>query len=130
MTRTALCLATCLAASPALATGDFSCAAPDGSASVDLGVGHVPVLAIISVRIEAEGQAWGTNPADGATTVIVGQGIRTATHMAVDFTDPNIEGVVAELRTWSVSEGDHWAETGWLRIPGAGAWPLVCGEPG
>lgn len=121
-------LIACFSATPAAATGDLSCAAPDGAARVDLGVGHVPVLAVLSAWIEADGQSWSTYASDGVTPITLGQGFRDRDRMAVDFTDPNVEGVVIRLRTWSVHEGDDWIEAGWLQIPGVGAWPMICGE--
>lgn len=121
-----LCVsALCFAAGPALATGDIFCEAPDRTASVVMGVGHLPVLSIFSVEIEAGGRAWSTNPSHGEE-IAVGQGHRDHAGMAVDFTDPDILTVVAELRTLQVTEGSDTVESGWLRIPGVGAWVMVC----
>ena len=124
--KAALTLTLALAAGPALATGDIFCEAPDGSAEVHLGVGHVSVLAIFSARLEAGGNAWATTPMADETEIIVGQAYRDAAGMAVDFTDPNVERIVAEIRTFLASEESTFVETGWLRVPGTGVWPLLC----
>lgn len=119
-------VALALLAGPAGATGDILCAAPDGSARVALGVGHLPVLAVISARIEAGGRVLSTAPGAGETAITVGQAYRDGAGMAVAFTDPNVSEVVAELRTLTVSEGRDHVEAGWLRLPGESAHPLLC----
>ena len=112
---------------PASATGSITCQGPQ--ASVALGIGSLPVLAIVSARIEAEGEVWSLEGAQGGTPIVVGQAARTQAWTVVDFADPNLVEVLAELRLIRASEGSDTAEVGTLRLPGRGVHALVCEGP-
>ena len=122
-----LLLAAALIAGPAAATGTIACRGPE--ASVMLGIGTLPVLAVVSARIEAEGEVWSLDGAGGGTPVVVGQAARTDGWTVVDLADPNLLGIVAEIRLMRASDGDDAAEVGTLRLPGRGVHPLVCEGP-
>lgn len=117
-----------LIAPSAKATGDLICTAIDGSdARVALGIGHLPVLSIFSAEIRARGKLWTYGSGDGAgIPVTPAQAFRDTSRTLVDFTDPNLEQVVAELRIYAASEGPDYLEIGWLRLPGIGLHTLSC----
>lgn len=124
----ALALGAALVAAPVGATGTIACSGP--GASVSLGIGTLPVLAIISARIEAGGDLWTLEGAGEGTPVVVGQAARTERWTVVDFADPNLTGIVAELRLLRATEGHDTAEVGTLRLPGrGGVHALVCEGP-
>lgn len=122
-----LALAAALAAGPAAATGTIACSGPD--AAVTLGIGTLPVLAVISARIEAGGAIWTLEGAGEGTPVVVGQAARTDGWAVVDFTDPNLTAIVAELRLLRATENHDTVEVGTLRLPGRGVHALVCEGP-
>lgn len=117
------------AASPAFATGELICSDPGGEASVDFGIGRVPVLAIVSAHITANGQVWSTQPGKGEIEVIVGQAADDGRYLIADFTDPNVEQVLVSVRLLRSIEGEDYAQAGTLTVPGSNAYPLVCDEP-
>ncbi len=118
-----------IASTPAYATGEVICEAVDGTgATVDLGVGRLEVLAIISAHITANGKVWSTQPGKGETEIIVGQGARDRGWLVADFTDPNVERIIASLRLVSASEGDDYVLAGTLVIKGESAHALNCLE--
>ena len=129
MKRIAATLSAVLAASgPALATGSISCEAPDGSAAVELTLGSVPFVAVVAAGITAGETAMGTAP-DSPVPIIVGQAFGDGMALAVDFSDPNAERIVASVRLVTAREGDTDASAGTLHLTGIGAWPVICVGP-
>lgn len=110
------------------ATGSIECADAAGEASVSLTIGSLPVLSVVGATIEADGMRWSLDGA-GEGAIAVGQAFQEADAIRVDFTDPNVESVVAALRLFSAHEGRHSAMAGTLRIAGRGAWALSCIGP-
>ncbi|HUF55149.1 MAG TPA: hypothetical protein VMM55_01160, partial [Thermohalobaculum sp.] len=94
-----------------------------------LGIGTLPVLAVVSARIEADGAIWTLEGAGEGTPVVVGQAARTDGWAVVDFTDPNLTAIVAELRLLRATENHDTVEVGTLRLPGRGVHALVCEGP-
>lgn len=117
-----------VATGPAQATGGIECAAADGAVSLSLTIGSLPVLKVVGATIEADGETWMLG-GEGDNALSAGQAFREDGAMRVDFTDPNVERVVAELRLVSASEGRDTATAGTLRIAGTGAWALACTGP-
>ena len=113
---------------PAFASGTVECASADEGARLSLTIGSLPVLAVVDAEIEAGGRSLGLNR-EGDEVMAVGQAFATEDEMRVDFTDPNVERVLAELRLFSATEGRDMAMAGTLKIPGAGAWALICSGP-
>lgn len=124
----ATCASLVLAVAPAAATGSIDCADADGEASVSLTVGSLPVLSVVGAAIEADGMRWSLG-GEGESAIAVGQAFQDADAMRVDFTDPNVESVVAALRLFSAHEGRHSAMAGTLHIAVRGAWALTCIGP-
>ncbi|MHB2265067.1 hypothetical protein [Aliihoeflea sp. PC F10.4] len=109
------------------ASGTISCAGePD--VSVDLTIGSLPVLSIVAAQISV-GKEYRGIGADGDQAIVVGQAIRENDRIMVDFTDPNIERIVAELRLFEALEERDHAMAGTLRIAGDGAYALTCVGP-
>lgn len=117
-----------LACQPVLASGSIECTSPDGDASLGLTIGSLPILAVVGAAIEADGKTWTLN-GDGESALAVGQAYRTHDAMRIDFTDPNVERVVAEVRLFSASEGKDMATAGTVKVAGSGAWAVTCTGP-
>jgi hypothetical protein len=114
--------------SPASATGTVDCEAADGAASLTLTVGSLPVLGVVHMAVTAGDRTWSTG-GSGDDAISVGQAFRDGDRWLIDATDPNIEGVVAEIRlNQAIEEGDM-ALAGTLKIPGTGAWAVTCIGP-
>ncbi|MDN2568401.1 hypothetical protein N1F89_19425 [Aquibium sp. A9E412] len=118
-------LALAATAAPAAATGTISCAAPTASVTAELSIGRVPGLAVVGARITAEGQTWSIE-GNKATPIVVAQAFTDGRLYQVDFADANVEAIVAELRLSRADERRDAAMAGTLRLPGLGAWPVVC----
>ena len=114
--------------SPASATGTVDCEAADGAASLMLTIGSLPVLGVVHMEVAAGERTWSTGGSgDGA--ISVGQAFRDGERWLIDATDPNVEGIVAEVRlNQAIEEGDV-ALAGTLKIRGTGAWAITCIGP-
>ena len=113
---------------PAAATASISCVAPDGGASIELALGNVQGLAVVGALIEAGGKTLSMGR-EGAATVSVSQAFAGEDAIRIDFVDPNAVAVAAEIRLFRAAEGADSILAGTLRLPGSGAWPLVCTGP-
>jgi hypothetical protein len=114
--------------SPAEATGTVECEAPGSGASLMLTVGSLPVLGVVHMEFTVGDRMWST-AADGDVLISVGQAFRDGERWLIDATDPNVEGVVAEIRLNQAVEGGDMALAGTLRIPGHGAFAVSCIGP-
>ncbi len=124
----AVLLLSAFAVRPAYATGTIACDATDGSgAAVMIGVGRLPILAVISAFVAAEGQDWSLDGSYG-TQISVGQGFMDDERVLVDFVDTNVEEVLISLRLFRSIEGKSYAEAGVLTIAGVGSYPVMCEE--
>lgn len=112
----------------AMASGSISCSSEDGQASVELTIGSLPILKIVRASLSAGGQQWHTD-GSGETAMAVGQAFRDDETMRVDFTDPNIESVVAKLRLFHAVEGRDTAMAGIVQVADKGVWALTCVGP-
>ncbi|HUE47259.1 MAG TPA: hypothetical protein VMO81_13495 [Aestuariivirgaceae bacterium] len=113
--------------SPASATGTVDCEAADGAASLTLTIGSLPVLGVVHMEVTAGDRTWSTGSSDDA--ISVGQAFRDGERWLIDATDPNVEGIVVEVRlNQAIEEGDV-ALAGTLKIPGTGAWAVTCIGP-
>jgi hypothetical protein len=128
MRRAATLLMMALCAGSAHASGTISCVSDDG-ASVELTLGSLPVLSVVGAAIAAGEGRWTTLEDGDGQPVVVGQSARYGDLVVVDFTDPNIERLVAELRLLSAPEERDHVTAGTLRIAGQGAHALTCVGP-
>ena len=112
---------------PAWATGGIACSSPDDAASIEVTIGHVPGLAVVGARIDVGDRFWAMS-ASGDQALAVGQAFASGGHYWIDFTDGNINEIVAELRLVRVDEGADTGFGGTMRMPGIGAWTLICFE--
>ena len=124
-----VCASLAMTATPALATATIFCdGVEDDSVSLSIGVGRVPVLAVLNVLIEADGTLYAndTTAHPDATPIIFGQGYTDANRVRIDFTDPNVEEILISLRLERAFEDKAGAEAGILRVIGVGAYAVVC----
>jgi len=112
----------------AFATGAIECNDPEGQASVNLTIGSLPILAVVGAQISAGDQQWAIG-GEGENAIISGQAFQAPGEMRIDFTDPNVERVMAEVRLFSASEDKDSVLAGTLRIADVGAYALVCAGP-
>ena len=123
----ALLVAEMLYASPAAASGDIICDATDGSgASISIGIGHLPVLNVLKAFATDGATTWSTHPSGDEKPIVFGQGFADDRQVLVDFTDPNIEGIVVSLRLFQASGDKDYAEAGVLSFEGVSAFPVQC----
>lgn len=109
---------------PAHATGTISCVSEEG-ASVDLGIGSLPILSIFSVYIQVDGRSLSTeNDEIGAV-----QAFGDEEAIRVDFTDANVNEIVARLRLFRALEDNTFAMAGTLQIIDQGAYAVTCIGP-
>lgn len=128
MRRASMTLMMALCAGSVHASGTISCVSDDG-ASVELVLGSLPVLSVVGAEIAGGEERWTTREGGEGQPVVIGQAARVGDLILVDFTDPNIERVVVELRLLSaIEERDH-VTAGTLRIAGQGAHALTCVGP-
>lgn len=125
----AACLFMAGGAGPASATQNLVCGYTD-DVTVNLLMGSLEVAAIVRADITAAGQRWSTEEAQGQTQITVGQSFQTASELRVDFTDREVNRVLARLRLFQAAEGERFAQAGTLKVEGVGVWPVVCSEGG
>ena len=125
-----------LLSAPASATEWVSCGGAEGKVSFDVLLGLMDVIAIDTVKIEANGKKWSTKPEAGDTKIEVGQAFETAGQMWIDVLSEGMGGFVAKLRLFKASEtvegvedGVFDATGGVLHMPGVGAWAVSCSGP-
>jgi hypothetical protein len=127
MKRALVASAFLLAATPAFATGELTCAG--GGASVDLLVGHLDVLSISRSVIVIGDETWSSTPDSyPGTPITVGQGFEDDRMLAVDFTDENVGEIIGRLRVLKAEEGDARAAGGVFTFKGKGAFVVDCSE--
>lgn len=115
-------------ASPAYATGTIECSAADGSgAQAFVSIGRLPVLGVLGATLSGGGMTFSTNEAvPGATRIVFGQGFDDGSMTRIDFTDDNINEIVASLRLVRDYDGKAGAEAGIMTIVGTGVYALTC----
>lgn len=123
----AVFLASALCATPALATGEMVCAGQ--GVSIDMLVGHVDLLYIDRVIIEAGDRTWSSQPGQVAGTEIkVGHVFQDERQTLVDFTTDGADNV-GSLRVFRLTEGDLTKAGGVFQLDGVGAWVVDCSDP-
>ncbi|SMH47853.1 hypothetical protein [Mesorhizobium australicum] len=127
MKRALLAAALACAAWPAQATGELSCGGE--GVGIDLLVGHMDVLSIARAVITIGGESWSTAPdIMPGTPITVGQGFEDDRMLAVDFTDENVNEIIARLRVVKAEEGDSRVAGGVFTFKGKGAFVVDCSE--
>lgn len=117
-----------LAATPAFATGEITCAG--GGASVDFLVGHVPFLSIARAIVSVGDKDWSTQPdLMPGTPIAVAHSFEDSGQMLVDIADDGMNEVTIRLRVFKATEGDKQAAGGVLSIKGEGVFVVDCSEP-
>lgn len=109
----------------AQATGTIACQTSDGDAGFHIGIGTVPGMAIISAEIEASGQVW--RMSDDA--LAVSQAFSDGESIRIDFTDANLEGLLARVRLFQAHEESDNVMAGTLEVINVGAYAVSCEGP-
>ena len=124
---TVFILAILFTASQAAATGGVYCdGADEDSVGAYLSVGRVPGFAVVNAHITALERTWDTGGQEGAEPIVMAQGAIVGDLIVADFTDPNVEGIVASLRVVQIHNDTGMAAAGVLSMPGIGIWPVTC----
>jgi hypothetical protein len=118
-----------MAAQPTLATEWIYCNDATNTVTVGLLLGHIDVLNISAIILSNGDRVWASSAAYGpGEEVGMGQGYADDKMMAVDLMDKDY-AKLAELRLLKASEGDMYVTSGTLRMPGQGAWAVICEGP-
>ncbi len=88
----------------AWATGGVYCESRGGEASINIGMGRVPIMHALSASAHRGKQVWLSQPQDGETPFAFGQGMIESDRLSADFTDDNVERIIIKLRVDMSSE--------------------------
>ena len=83
-------------------------------------------LSLLGAEIEAGGEKFATDAAAGVTPIAVSQAIADGHRIAIDFTNPSYETLVAKVRLFWAEEESDPVYGGTLSIIGKGAWAITC----
>lgn len=120
-------LASAACATPALATGEFVCAGQ--GVSIDMLVGHVDLLYIDRVIIEAGDKTWTSQPNQvPGTEIKVGHVFEDERQTLVDFTSDGADNI-GSLRVFRLTEGDRTKAGGVFQLDDVGVWVVDCSDP-
>lgn len=119
-----------LAPLPAMATEWLDCTSFDFNQRVQLLAGGVDFHQFSAATLYVNGADWSTSPeAQPGAPLDIGQAFWDGETLLVDLIDPAAQTVLAELRVFATSEGADDVKGGVLRVPGKGAWVVVCTGP-
>ena len=112
---------------PAHATVSLVCQFSEDTA-VSLLMGTTEVASIARADITAAGRRWSTQESDGVTVMTVGQAFQNASELRVDFTDKDVNEIIARLRVFQASDDSTVVQAGTLKVENVGVWPVICSE--
>ncbi|WP_395817535.1 hypothetical protein [Devosia sp.] len=119
-----------IAAQPARATEWLDCISFDFKQRLQLLAGGVDFRQFSAATLYVNGVDWSTSPeAQPGQPLDIGQAFWDGETLLVDLIDPAAQSVLAELRVFATSEGADDVKGGVLRVPGTGAWVVVCSGP-
>ena len=86
--------------SPAFASGGVWCEGEidDEKFDINISTGRSHILAVLNAQVSLGSKEWATQPANGETEIVFGQGMIEGTKFAADFADPNFEVILFSLR--------------------------------
>ena len=117
-----------LYASPAQATQNIACRAPNNAAWISFLAGGTPGLNPLALSMGAGGKTWSTAKENGGAPIQVSQSFSSREEMEIDVADDKAD-VIARLRlSRAHEEGQDPVTAGTLHVAGVGAWPVTCGE--
>jgi hypothetical protein len=122
------CIATlfALAASPAVAGQGFMCSGPD-DVTVQLPLAGGVGLSPLAVEIRVGSRVWASDSEIADATIISpAQSFHIDDRYYFDFADPNLEGIVVQVRLFAATGLDEPIFAGTLSITDVGAWPITC----
>lgn len=95
---------------------------------IEIPLGGAAGLNPLSATIRAAGTIWTTEEGvAGATPIVPAQSASVDNRLYLDFSDPNLEGIIVEIRLFWAEEETDPVYGGTLRIAGHGAWAISCG---
>jgi hypothetical protein len=113
----------------ALATEWMVCSDPAGEVEIRLLLGTLDVLVPAAVTLGLPERRWVTASAYGeGEPITVGQAFMNRDALLLDLLDGDVNSRIAELRLFRAEEGEAIIQAGTLRVLGAGAWAVSCGE--
>ena len=113
------------AAAPAFASGEIVC--EGDNISVDMSVGRLPVLSIFRVVVNIGDKTWSSDQeVTPGTPIAVGQRFEDQQQLLVDFTDDNVETIIARLRAFALEDGDDYVSAGVFSMAGEGVFIVDC----
>lgn len=90
-------------------------------------MGHLIVVQVLGAAIEVDGVAYSTGPERGpGTPMIIGQAFGDDDHMMFDFTDPNMETILASVRLDFVKGNEDYPLAGKVAVAGKPAKKISC----
>jgi hypothetical protein len=94
-------------------------------------VGTLDVLVPVGLNVSVGERVWASDVAYGpGDPIVVGQAYEDAETVRIDVLDSGMSTLIAQLRLFKATEGEgDPIYSGTLRIPGYGAWPVIC-NPG
>jgi hypothetical protein len=123
-----LCIAAlfALVAGPAVAGQGLMCSGPD-EVDVQLPLAGGGGLSALSVEIKVGSRVWAYESEIADATIIrPAQSFLIDDRYYFDFTDPNLEGIVARVRLFRATGLEEPVFGGTLSITDVGAWPISC----
>ena len=108
----------------ALATSSISCSDGTGN-GVDISLGTVPGAAVIGARVFADGDEFSMFDEQ----LSVSQAFADGESLRIDFTDMNLEAVVARVRLFQADALEDFVMGGTLEVIGLGAYAITCEGP-
>ena len=127
MTRIVLAVAFAALSVPALAGEGLMCSGDGVETHFPVG-GGVGFGLLDGSTITLDGAvAYASDPAAGGIAIQVSEAFSGNHRIEIDFADPNMEQVLAEIRLFWTEEESDPVYGGTLKIPGRGAWAISCG---
>jgi hypothetical protein len=116
-----------LETTPAYASGQILCNATDGlGASIEISIGHLPVLSVIGATVTDGSGTWSTSATGDQHPMVFGQGFSGGNRILVDFTDPKIARIVVSLRLFEAAADEGYAVAGILSFEDRTVFPVQC----
>ena len=116
---------------PAIASGGVWCEGKiDGEKfDINISTGRSHILAVLNAQVSLGSEEWATQPANGETEMVFGQGMIEGTRFAVDFVDPNYEVILFGLRVDFAGADERQDDTpfeGKMTLNEKRSFPVFC----
>ena len=116
---------------PAIASGGIWCEGKIDGEKFDIYIstGRSHILAVLNAQVSMGAKKWATQPANGETEIVFGQGMIEGTRYAVDFVDPNYEVILFGLRVDFAGAAEREDDTpfeGQMTLNEKRSFPVFC----